>query len=104
MNAHWREEDSIESVHYQRDGELAYSRVWSVMDFTVPWKYLTIKWEITILNMHLPGRKKEWRREGGAFAEVDAKFSLLPLRPLFWETLHPLVAFVQRDSTNQVPA
>lgn len=43
MNAHWREEDPIESVHYQRDGELAYSHVWSMMDFTLPWKYLAIK-------------------------------------------------------------
>lgn len=44
MNPHWREEDPIEFGHYQRDGELlAYSRVWSMMDFTVPWKYLVMK-------------------------------------------------------------
>ena len=43
MNAHWREEDPIESVHYQRDGELAYPHVGSMMDFTLLWKYLAIK-------------------------------------------------------------
>lgn len=41
---HWREEDPIEFGHYQRDGELlAYSCIWSMMDFTVPWKYLVMK-------------------------------------------------------------
>lgn len=43
MNARWREEDPTESVHYQRDGELAYFHVWPMMNFTLPWKYLAIK-------------------------------------------------------------
>lgn len=43
MNAHWWEENPIESVHYQRNGELAYSCVWSLMDFTLLRKYLAVK-------------------------------------------------------------
>lgn len=38
---------------------------------------------------HAPARKKkEWRREGGAFTQVDAKFPLLLWHSLFWEMLH----------------
>lgn len=48
--------------------------------------------------MHLPGRKKEWRREGGAFIQVDAKFPLLLGHSLFWEMLHLSVVIVQHGS------
>lgn len=48
---------------------------------------------------HAPARKKkEWRREGGAFTQVDAKFPLLLWHSLFWEMLHLPVAIVQHGS------
>lgn len=54
MNPHWWEEDPIEFGHYQRDGELlAYSHIWSMLDFTVPWKYLVMR------SRHIPARKKK---------------------------------------------
>lgn len=75
MNTHWREEDPVESVHYRRNEELAYSCVWSWMDFTLPWKYLAIKWEITTANMHLLGRKKNGEEKEHSLKAVPSSLS-----------------------------
>lgn len=86
--------------------------VWPLMDFTVLWKYLAMKWEITIVNVHLPGRKEERKKEkekeerssrSRGIRSSCCQFLPLPLHSLIWEVLHLLLAIVQHGNKNEVP-
>lgn len=55
------------------------------------------------MNVHLPGKKREWSREGGETMHIGTKFPLLPLHSVIWEMLHLLVAIVPHGNRADNP-
>lgn len=77
--------------------------VWSVMDFTMLWKYWAIKWESTLTNVYLLGWAENGGEKGGTFTQVGTRFPLLLLHSVIWETLHLPGAIAQHVLQNAIP-